>query len=377
MATPVVLIVDDEEKNIKLLKGILSRESLDVITACNGEAALQNTTERIPDLILLDVMMPGMNGFDVCRTLKNQVHTQMIPVLMVTALKEKEDRIMALQAGADDFLNKPIDANELVVRVKSLLRIKGYYDALVAKNTELAEKNIEIAKKEQLKEALYHMVAHDLCNPLSAISGAVELLQMDSSALNQAQSDLLNLCLRGCWQLRYILDGIIDVYKFDQGAMQLQKEVFKWSALTELIEPYFIVLAREKNIRLDFALPDYECRICADRRILSRVVSNLIDNALRHTPAGGSVTVEAATDSGKRSLRIGVRDSGSGIPKEYLHKVFDRFAQLSGASNGSRVGSSGLGLNFCKMAVEAHNGRIWAESGGEGSGSVFFFELPM
>jgi DNA-binding response OmpR family regulator len=134
MMPALALVVDDEEKNLKLFRAILARDGFDVALAANGSAGLHAVEQCPPDLILLDAMMPGMNGFDVCRHLKNDLRTQMIPVLMVTALPEKEDRIRAMEAGADDFLSKPIDATELLVRAKSLLRIKRYYDELMVKS---------------------------------------------------------------------------------------------------------------------------------------------------------------------------------------------------------------------------------------------------
>ena len=377
MASPMVLVVDDEEMNIKLFKAILSSESLEVIVAPNGETALQLADECLPDLILLDVMMPGMNGFDVCRLLKKEARTQMIPVLMVTALKETEDRIMALHAGADDFLSKPIDGTELIVRVKSLLRIKRYYDELTAKNRQIHEKNIKLEKLEDLKERLYHMVIHDLRSPLMGISGAIELFQMDSQDLTQGQNELVDICLRGCRELRQMIDSVLDVYRIEDGNMKLHKEPFDWSALIEQIEPLFLVKAQAKQIQLDFFYSFEPSRISGDHNLLTRVVSNLLDNSIRHTQKGGTINVLSEQNSKQNSLLVSIKDSGNGIPKEYQQKIFDKFEQLPERQGEKRSGSCGLGLTFCKMAVEAHGGRIWVESEGDGTGATFCFELPV
>lgn len=377
MAPPIVLVVDDEEKNVKLFKAILSHEGLEVIVASNGQTALQLVEERLPDLILLDVMMPGMNGFDVCRRLKKEARTQMIPVLMVTALKEKEDRIMALHAGADDFLSKPIDGTELVVRVKSLLRIKRYYDELTAKNRQIHEKNIKIEKMEDLKERLFHMVIHDLRSPLTSMLGAMELLQLDSEELAPNQNEMVNVCMRGCRELRQMIESVLDVYRIEDGNIKLYKETFDWSALIEQIEPLFLVQAQAKEIQLDFMDSFEPSRIAGDRNLLTRVVSNLLDNSIRHTQKGGTINVLSEQNSKQDSLLVSIKDSGNGIPKEYQQKIFDKFEQLPGRQGEKRYGSCGLGLTFCKMAVEAHGGRIWVESEGEGTGAKFCFELPI
>ena len=174
-----ILIVDDEEKNIKLIKGILAAERYQVYEALNGEEALKQVADNHPDLILLDIMMPGMDGFEVCKRLKQDESTRMIPIVMVTALNEKEHSIRAMKVGADDFLTKPVDHTELQVRVKSLLRIKSYHDSLLASNQEISEKNEKLQALEKTKEELTHMIIHELRTTLIVISANLELLQLN------------------------------------------------------------------------------------------------------------------------------------------------------------------------------------------------------
>lgn len=373
---PLILIVDDEEKNLKLFKALLSVERCEVATASDGAAALSLVGERLPDLILLDVMMPGMNGFEVCRRLKTDARTQTIPVLMVTALREREDRIKALHAGADDFLSKPIDGTELVVRVKSLLRIKRYYDELIAQNREIHEKNLKLEELKRLKESLYHMVVHDLRNPLMAISGMIEVFQKSPAGFTQNQANLLGLCANSCRDLRTMIDGILDIYRLEHGTMKLRKECVDWKDLIGPIESSFQLRARSNRIQLNFSHAFESCSLSADRSVLTRVVSNLLDNAIRHTPENGSISVLSERNSSGSSLRVSIQDSGKGVPKEYHQRIFEQFVQLSKVTDGTRSGSCGLGLAFCKMAVEAHGGRIWVDSAGEGSGAKFCLELP-
>ena len=189
-----ILIVDDEIKNIRLFKAMLISGSYQTFEAFSGEQALEMISGVNPDLILLDVIMPGINGFDVCRKLKLADETKVIPIVMITALSEKAHRLEALEAGADDFLSKPVDHSELLVRAKSLLRIKTYHDEIRARNSEIAEQNEKLRELQKIKEGLTHMIIHDLNNPLSSIIGALDLILLKESALSQKTRGSMNAC---------------------------------------------------------------------------------------------------------------------------------------------------------------------------------------
>jgi signal transduction histidine kinase len=220
------------------------------------------------------------------------------------------------------------------------------------------------------------MVIHDLRNPLMSISGMMELFKKSPERLSQAQTNMVDICTRGCRELKSIIDSTLDIYRMDHGSMQLRKESFAWKRLIAQMEPAFLVKAQAKGIQLTFGSAFEEDGVCGDRNVLTRVVSNLLDNAIRHTPEGGSIAVFSGSNTPNRSLRVSVKDSGNGIPKEDHEKIFERFAQLPQAQNGGRAGACGLGLTFCKLAVEAHGGRIWVASDGEGAGATFCFEIP-
>jgi two-component system sensor histidine kinase ResE len=184
------------------------------------------------------------------------------------------------------------------------------------------------------------------------------------------------MCLRSCRELKQIIDSTLDIYRMEHGTLQLKKEPFEWKGLIDQIEAPSRMKSRDKRLQLSFSSEFEECRLCADRSMLTRVVSNLLDNAIRHTPEGGRIRVLSKSNMSNRSLLVSVQDSGSGIPRQDQHKIFERFAQLPQTQAGGRSGSCGLGLTFCKMAVEAHQGRIWVESEGDGAGATFCFELP-
>ena len=184
---PTLLIVDDEERNIRLLKAMLMAKNYHLLEASRGEEALRIVSATPPDMILLDVMMPQMDGFEVCRRLKGDEKTRKIPVILVTALSEKQHRVKAMEVGADDFLSKPVDLTELTVRVKSLLRIKSYHDELFNSYQEIAAKNEKLEELQKAKEGLTHMIIHDLRNPLTAISTYLQLALMEKKDFSEGQ----------------------------------------------------------------------------------------------------------------------------------------------------------------------------------------------
>lgn len=377
MKEPKILIVDDEEKNIRLFKAMLMSEKYQTLEAISGEQALKIVIAVNPDLILLDVMMPGINGFDVCRKLKQAAETKIIPIVMVTALSEKEHRIKALEAGADDFLSKPVDRSELAVRVKSLLRIKAYHDELWASNREIAEQNEKLRELEKIKEGLTHMIVHDLNNPLSSIMASLDLILLKELALAQNHLGSMTACLDYCRDLKDMILSLLEIHKLEEGKLKLDMEPTDITELIAAVMQQFEFKAREYHVILSANGSEEPYTVAVDRGLMRRVIANLLSNAIRHTPAGGSVEVKTDWLSANESIRLRVIDTGNGLAPKYHQKVFDKFEQVRLKREGVTVGSSGLGLAFCKIAVEAHGGKIWVESEGEGKGATFQFSLPV
>ncbi|UCF92866.1 MAG: response regulator [Desulfobacterales bacterium] len=372
-----ILIVDDEVKNIRLLKAMLTPGDYLISEAVNGEDALQAVAQVRPDLILLDIMMPGIDGFEVCRRLKQDDQTKMIPIVMVTALREKEHRVSAMELGADDFLSKPVDRTELLVRVKSLLRIKRYHDELFESYQEITEKNKKLQELEKIKEGLMHMIIHDLRNPLTAISGNIELMLVDKKSFSEAQRKKLTNSLGFCQDLNEMIQSLLDIHKMENEKLALHKKRANPVDLVAEVLEQFIPKAEMHQVALSFHESPDGISIEVDCGLIKRVIANLVSNAIRHTPAGGKVEVAAEAFRDQGNLSFSVKDTGNGVASEYLLKVFDKFEQVGLKQAKIRVGSSGLGLAFCRLAVEAHGGRIWVESEGEGKGSNFRFTLPL
>jgi len=373
---PTLLIVDDEERNIRLLKALLAPQNYNLREAINGEEALQRIAEELPDMVLLDVMMPKINGFEVCRRLKQDEKTKTIPVILVTALSEKQHRVQALEAGADDFISKPVDQTELTVRVKSLLRIKSYQDEISDKLREIAAKNARLLELEKVRDGLSHMIVHDLRNPLTAISTYLQLSSMDSENLSEPQRERVDRCLFFCQELERMIQNLLDISKMEEGKMQLNREAVDLPEMIGEALKRFTPRVEERKIALSFSGNGDIPKVALDRSILKRVITNLVDNAIRYTPKEGSIAVSLDAASGGEVLCLSVKDSGSGLPAEYHQKIFDKFEQVTLKKDGDRAGSSGLGLTFCKLAVEAHGGKIWVESEGLGKGCTFCIHLP-
>lgn len=360
MSMPIVLVVDDNAQNVELLEAYLVPEKYDVVTAYDGVEALERVEERPPDIVLLDVMMPRMNGYEVCKTLKADEQTRFIPIVMITALKELEDKIQSIEAGADDFLTKPFNKLELLTRIRSLIRVKNLHDDLEQSYTELKE-------LERAKESLTQMIIHDLKNPLTGIKANLEIVGMEE--LKETQ-ECLEAAQRSCDLLFNMIQDLLDISKMEEGQLNLNLETFNIGEIVAAVarEYEHPAKAEEKEIVIEVA-PDLPA-ISGDRNLLYRTLSNLLINAIKHTTRRGTITMRAAPEGD--GIRVEVEDNGQGIPEEYRDRIFEKFGQVESRQRSG----TGLGLTFCKMAVESHGGQIWVESQ-EGEGSNFIFTLPL
>jgi two-component system, sensor histidine kinase and response regulator len=365
---PTILIVDDEPENRILLEGFLVPQGYRVVTAADGAQAIAEVHAAAPDLILLDVMMPGRDGFDVCRELKANPATWFIPVVMVTALSDRDDRIRGIEAGADDFLSKPVYRWELLTRTKSLLRIKRLHDDL--------QKSYEQLKKlEDLRDRLIQLLIHDLKGPLTSLLLGVDLLISHDGepAIEGKHWDLLRRMRAQIGELTHMVQSLLDIARMEEGKLPLQPEVFPVTELVQNLLGEFEVPYASKGVALEGQVSSDLRLVHADRDLLKRVLANLVKNALEYTPTNGRVIVDAREEDAGW-LRIWVEDTGVGIPEALQGKIFEKFGQVHLREARQRRGT-GLGLTLCKLAIEAHGGRIWVESQ-EGKGSRFSFTIP-
>lgn len=360
-----ILVVDDDPRNTRLLESLLTSAGYEVLKAAAGKEACRRVASDRPDLVLLDAMMPEMNGFEVCSWIRDRAETSLLPVVMVTALNATEDKVRALDIGADDFLTKPINRLELLAKVKSLLRVRWLQKDLEAKNEELR-------RAEQLRESLLQMIVHDLKNPLAGIQGSVDLLMMSHLAHTPDARRLARSMRTSCRNMMGMILDMLDVGRMEGGHDVVKPEEFDLSSLVAEDVDECLGLARAAEVELAVETPAPGPRAMADAGLIRRVVANLLNNAIKHTPPGGRVTIGTRTNGDQIEVRVG--DTGEGIPREELERIFQKFARVSGQSRSTRQ-DRGLGLTFCRMAIEAHGGKIIAESD-PGHGSTFTFTIP-
>jgi signal transduction histidine kinase len=370
-----ILVVDDDERNIRLLRAFLEPEGYELSEATNGGDALRIYRESMPDLVLLDIMMPDMDGYEVCRKIRMEETDIHVPVIMVTALEEREERERAAEIGADDFITKPLDKTELLSRVKSLLRIASYQRRLHSKNRELLRINERLEKIQKAREELIHMIIHDLKNPLTGVYGNLELMMMSSDTLSEHQQSLLKKALIACDRIMNMIQNVLDVYKISEGRLTPRLCVLELERLMEDILGNFEMKAEVKGIDIQFDLRHDLTMLTTDPEIFTRIMGNLLSNAIRHSERGGQIRVDVRRMDDM--ITVSVSDSGPGVPDHLKERIFDRFEQARLEGYQKETGSAGLGLTFCRLAVESMNGRIWVEDNPDGKGSCFIFSLPV
>ncbi len=382
-AAHVILVVDDEPTNRKLMRATLE-DSYTVVEAENARAALalfDHASERGPaDLVLLDVMMPGLNGFDACREIKARARDAFLPVVLLTALDRQEDRNQGLAAGADEFLTKPIDRRELTLRVKTLLQVRAQEErireqlaALTAKEEVIRRQLDELQHLQLLKDDLFSLVVHDLRNPLSGVVGFLEILQMQLAdpALARARQSAEHATLAAL-KLRDMLDEVLEIRRLEEAGMPLRRERAEVRAVLREAVATVEGAAKPRGIALEVSV-DGDLVLHVDRALLRRAVENLVTNAVKFSPPNQPVTVRARRDTD--SIIIEVADRGPGISDTTKAQLFKKFAAVEAQRSGDRRRGFGLGLHLVKLVAGAHGGSV-AVRDHEGGGSVFAISLP-
>ena len=359
---PKILVVDDQEVNLELMEAHLVPEGSEVCFAGSGPEALDKLDSEQPDLVLLDIMMPEMDGNEVCRRLRSAPGHDTVPVVMITALEDEVDnRVKSIEAGADDFIEKPVVKRELLARVQSLIEKQQAYRAL-------SQKNANLQAATQMSHDLRHMILHDIGTPISELDLALGLAMRREKDRKKAQ--LLQWMSLSTERLNRLTGDLLDLDRLEEGRLPLHRTVTDINALvrSELghLRRHPDCLTRSILCSLAPGLPE----AYVDANLLVRVLANLLNNALKYTPSDSSMQI--LTSASQDYVEVTVCDNGPGIPAEEREVIFDKYYQAENRHHPERKGQ-GLGLAFCKMVIDAHGGRIWVD--GE-QGACFHFTIP-
>jgi two-component system sensor histidine kinase/response regulator len=361
----VVLVIDDNASNRALAEATLEDEGYQVVLAASGEAGIAAFLKDAPDCVLLDVQMPGMDGVAACQRIRNAPGGGDVPIMFLTAQRDVDTFDRARLAGGDDFLTKPIRPAELVVRIEAAMKLRR----ISLERSELFElirrQRDDVMRLQLQREQLIAFLVHDLKNPVHAIKLNGELIVRDPAASSRSLAAAAAIRADSEALLRMIMN-LLDISKADEGRLVPARQPIVLAGL--IAEIAAGMSARARTNEVEIVADSAPQLLHGDPDLVRRVLENLVDNAIRHAPAESRVRI-TSVDHGT-TVELRVADGGPGVPPALRERVFDRFVQGDAPSRGSR----GLGLAFCKLAVEAHGGAIWIEDANPGA--VFCVRFP-
>lgn len=372
---PTVLVVDDAPDDLKLLSGLL-KESYRLKIANGGEKALGIARVEPPDLILLDILMPGMDGFEVCTVLKQEARLKDIPVVFISALDDVWDKVKAFRVGGADYVTKPFQAEEVLARVDYQLQLRGLRRQLEERNRILEDAYARLQELDQLKASFTAMMVHDLRSPLTGIQTLLDLYESQGSI----KPERLAHCHQALQDILSMLNDLMELFRSEGGKIPLDVRRMAPKAIFEAVLDAFSPRASARGVTLELACPGLLPEIEVDPQKVNRILSNLIDNALKYTPPGGRILLDVCevdgggVDLGLRWLSISVTDTGQGIAPELLPYIFDPYRQTS--KHDANLGF-GLGLAIVQRLMAAHRGRVTVKSQiGVGTSFNLLFPIP-
>lgn len=362
-----ILIVDDVMSNVLLLKVLLTNEKFAIATASNGRQALEQVEKENPDLVLLDVMMPDMSGFEVAQHLKSNPNTADIPIIFLTALNSTADIVKGFQVGANDFISKPFNKEELIIRVTHQI-------SLVAAKRLILSKTEELQRTIAGRDKLYSVIAHDLRSPMGSIQMVLNMLilNLPSEKIGAEMYELLTMANQTTEDVFSLLDNLLKWTKSQIGKLNVVYQDVDLVEVTDGVIEIFSMVASLKKIRIREMKPE-KMMVNADIDMLKTVVRNLLSNAIKFSKENSEVLVKMEEVDGMAV--VSVQDYGCGISEEGQKKLLHTDTHFSTFGTNNEEGS-GLGLLLCKDFVVKNGGKLWFTSK-EGEGSIFSFSIPV
>jgi two-component system sensor histidine kinase/response regulator len=349
-----ILVVDQDPNTSRAIVTVLTSAGMDAEASAAHSA--QAIAERGVDLVVIDLMLDGRAGLSLCESLRREEATKDVPVLFTSAAGDNQAQRIAIEAGGDDFLSKPIHRGELLLRIRSLLQFRRMQRELANKNQLLMEQRDALLRVQRQKEELTEIVVHDLKNPLAAIAANAAFLSM-AREMNEDTRDCSTAIARAADNMLRMVHDILDVSRAEEAGLNLKLEEVDFTAMTERAVELMSRRAEERRVMLVAETGADSMFLKADPDLIRRVIENLLDNAIRYTPSGGRVAL-AVVDLGE-ALCVSVADGGPGIPEDERARIFEKYAQLERKDDKAqkRFGR-GIGLSFVKMVVDAHHGLI-------------------
>ena len=367
-----IMLVDDTPANIDVLRKTLERDDYEIAVAPNGEMTLKIAPRFNPDLILLDVMMPGIDGFETCQKLKSMNETKNIPIIFITAKNEPEDIIKGFKVGGVDYITKPFRQQEVLARVDNQLALKSSENARKALIKDLESKNIRLENLDEVKNNFLGMAAHDLRNPLASVRGFSEMLIENEANLDEDSKEMLQMIQDISNHMLDLVNDLLDYSVIESGNIQLEPRQENLKTLLEKRIRLSRIFAEKKKIILCEHLNEIP-ELPLDSGRIIQVIDNLISNAIKYSPPETQVDISIKNKGGY--AWVNVQDEGPGLTEEDQKKLFQEFQNLSSKPTGGES-STGLGLAIVKKIVEAHEGQLKVESF-PGKGSTFSFGIPL
>ena len=362
-----ILVVDDAPGNLSLLESVLTERGYRVRPTPSGAIALKAAEAEPPDLILLDISMPQMDGFEVCRRLKQSERLRGVPVIFLSALSDTVDKVKAFSMGGVDYVTKPFQIEELEARVETHLSLRRL-------QLQLEESYARLKSLEQMRQQRFQMIVHDLTSPIAAVHFNAMYVQA-RAGLQGKEATAIDAVLSSCGQLNRMTLDMLEVARSDAGSLSPRLEPFDLRGLFDDVLAGVREAARTAGISLIVDVAGDVPTVVADRELIRRIVGNLLDNTFKYAPKDSEVRIEAAR-AGTSEYSIRVRDQGPGIPPADRDRIFDPYVRLERDARKHVRTSRGLGLAFCRLAVDAHGGRIWAEDNTP-QGATFAIQLPI
>lgn len=361
-----LLVVDDVQTNVLLLKALLGKEGYCILIANNGQEALDIVPQQRPDLILLDVMMPGMDGFEVAERLKGNEELKDIPIIFLTALDDTQSIVNGFKLGASDFISKPFRKEELMIRIKHQL-------SLVEARRIIEAQTDELRKTIDGRDKMYSVIAHDLRSPMASMKMLLNTIMMsvDREKLDPDLYDMLEMSNKTSEEVFILLDNLLKWTKSQLGRLTVLPQELDIAALVDGVVEVMRPVADIKNIKL-VRLGSGSFVVHVDIEMIKSVIRNLLSNAVKFSHPGAAIEIELKKEG--KEVIVSVIDHGKGIKKEDQPKLLHDATHFTTFGTGSEEGS-GLGLLLCRDFVQKNQGRLWFESE-ENVGSVFRFSLP-